>query len=55
MKQTRIMLLALLISTAASGQEAASAGAPADMELRCDLPTESGAWATSVQPFFDRW
>jgi pimeloyl-ACP methyl ester carboxylesterase len=31
MKQTRIMLLALLMSTATSGQEAARAGAPPDM------------------------
>jgi hypothetical protein len=31
MKQTRIVLLAVLISTAASAQEAVSGGAPADI------------------------
>ena len=31
MKQTQIVLLAVLISTATSGQEAASGGVPADM------------------------
>ena len=31
MKRTQIVLLAVLIATASSGQEAASAGAPADI------------------------